>query len=190
MRKIGLLMVLIILITPLLKANNLTLGTPTINGSSISLTIKWDNSWYVNTGPSNWDAVWIFVKRQTCNQANQNPWIHADLSLGSITGSTLQVDVAADKKGAFVRRSTAGIGNITEETLTITLESAIGADNIGVYGIEMVNVPQGEFYIGDGRSSLNGFTNGNSENPLLINADKQTSGLGAKEIYQKTGLGS
>ena len=56
--------------------------------------------------------------------------------------------------------------------------------------MEMVNVPQGEFYIGDGRPDLNAFTDGNSDNPLHITASMQSNGLGAKTVYQKNGYGS
>lgn len=151
-----------------IKANNLVMGTPTISGSTVSFTIKWDNSWNVTSGPSNWDAVWIFLKRQTCDPANQNPWTHAMLagSGHSVTGSQLQVDLASDNEGVFVRRSAPGIGNITTATVTVTLATAIGADNIGLYGIEMVNIPQGSFYVGDGVSSNTFGDSGN--HPLQI----------------------
>mgnify|MGYP001023927254 CR=1 FL=1 len=117
-------------------ANNLVMGTPSINAASntISFTIKWDNSWYVSTGPSNWDAVWVFVKRQACNQATQNPWVHADLAAsGHSLSSTsqLQIDLASDNKGVFIRRNAAGKGNITQVTVTLTLASAVSTDNIG-----------------------------------------------------------
>ena len=173
-------------------ANNLVMGTPTINGSTISFTIKWNNSWYVTSGPSNWDAVWIFVKRQACDQPNQNPWMHGQLAASgqSVTGTQLRVDLAADQAGVFVRRSAAGMGNITEATVTLTLGTTINKDNIGVYGVEMVNVPEGQFYVGDGRSDRNGFTNGASDNPLLITSAIQSAGLGASSVYQKNSLGS
>ena len=174
------------------SANNLIMGTPTINGSTVSFTIKWDNSWKVTTGPSNWDAVWVFVKRQTCVSGATSPWIHADLAISghTVTGSQLQVDAVSDNKGVFIRRNAAGLGNINQATVTLTLASAIGSDNIGVYGVEMVNIPQGQFYIGDGRSDLRAFTDGNTDNPKLIDATVQTNGLGAASNYQKQGLGS
>jgi formylglycine-generating enzyme required for sulfatase activity len=174
-------------------ANNLVMGTPSISGSTVSFTIKWDNSWLVTTGPSNWDAVWVFVKRQACDQASQNPWVHADLSgSGHSLSSTsqLQIDLASDNKGVFIRRSAAGIGNITQVTVTLTLASAINTDNIGVYGMEMVNVPEGQFYIGDGVNSQYRFTNGNTTSPKLITQAIDNAGLGARTNYNKDGLGS
>lgn len=183
-------------ITALTHANNLVMGTPTIIGSTISFTIKWDNSWRVTSGPANWDAVWIFVKRQTCDAATQHPWVHADLAASghSVTGTQLQVDLASDNKGVFVRRSAAGKGNITQVTVTLTLASAIGTDNIGLFGIEMVHVPQGEFYIGDGHPTAGpwqiNFTDGNTFNPKLITAAIQTAGIGASSQYSRVNSGS
>jgi formylglycine-generating enzyme required for sulfatase activity len=174
------------------SANNLVIGTPTISGNTISFTIQWDNSWRVSPAPSNWDAVWVFVKRQACDQPNENPWLHEVLASSghSVTGSQLQVDLPADQRGVFIRRNADGIGNITQSTVTLTLASNVGSDNIGLFGMEMVNVPQGEFYIGDGRTDLYGFSDGNSNNPLRITASMQTNGLGANTVYQKNGYGS
>lgn len=192
MKKNILLIILFFAISLESFANNLIMGTPTVSGSTVTFTIKWDNSWNVTTGPSNWDAVWIFVKRQTCVSGTTSPWVHADLANSghSVTGSQLQVDTVLDNKGVFIRMKTAGIGNIDQATVTLTLSSVIGSDNIGVYGMEMVNIPQGQFYIGDGRTDLRCFTDGNSTNPKLIDATVQSNGLGVAANYQKEGLGS
>lgn len=174
------------------QANNLVIGTPTISGRTISFTIQWDNSWRVSPAPSNWDAVWVFVKRQACDQPNENPWLHEVLASSghSVTGSQLQVDLPADKRGVFIRRNADGIGNITQSTVTLTLASDVNSDNIGLFGMEMVNVPQGNFYVGDGRPDLNAFTNGSTDSPLLITASLQANGLGASSNYQKNSYGS
>ena len=196
MRKLSLLFVLGLFLQLESNANNLVLGTPTVNGSNITFTIKWDNSWMVSTGPSNWDAVWIFVKRQTCNQATLNPWIHGTLAATghSVSGSQLQVDLASDNLGVFIRRVADGLGNITQATVTLSLASAVGSDNIGLYGIEMVNVPEGQFYIGDGEvnGGQNGwsFTDGNTTNPKLITQAIQQSGIGAVGNYSRANIGS
>jgi len=196
MKKLGFLLSFVLVFVLNSKANNLIMGTPTISGSTISFTIQWDNSWKVATGPSNWDAVWVFVKRQHCDQPNQNPWTHENISSSgnTVNGTQLQIDLPSDNKGVFIRRSSDGIGNISQATVTLTLSSAVGSDNIGVFGMEMVAVPQGQFYVGDGNnpSSTNrhNFTDGNTTNPLLINSAKQSAGLGAKTVYQSEGFGS
>jgi len=198
MKKLGFLLSFVLVFVLNTKANNLIMGTPTISGSTISFTIQWDNSWKVATGPSNWDAVWVFVKRQHCDQPNQNPWTHENLSSTAsnhtVTGSQLQVDLPSDNRGVFIRRSSDGIGNISQATVTLTLSSAVGSDNIGVYGMEMVAVPQGDFYVGDGNNpsstGRHNFTDGSSNNPLLINSAKQAAGLGVATNYQKDGYAS
>ncbi|MFM1756694.1 MAG: hypothetical protein RL621_1667 [Bacteroidota bacterium] len=198
MKKVGFVLSFVLAFFINANANNLIMGTPVISGSTVSFTIQWDNSWKVATGPSNWDAVWVFVKRQNCDQPNQNPWIHADLSATAsshtVTGSQLQVDLPTDRKGVFIRRSSNGIGNISQATVTLTLATAVGSDNIGVFGMEMVAVPEGEFYIGDGNnpstSQYHNFTDGNSNNPLKITAAMQNAGIGAASNYQKENMGS
>lgn len=192
MKKIALISLLFLAINFQSFANNLIIGTPTVSGNTVTFTIKWDNSWYVTTGPSNWDAVWVFVKRQSCIANASSPWIHADLAASgnTVTGGVLQVEQVTDNKGVFIRRSAAGVGNITTATVTLTLSTAIGSDNIGVYGIEMVNIPEGDFYIGDGAPLYtHGFSDA-SGNPLLINATIQNAGLGAASNYQRDNLGS
>ena len=176
-------------------ANNLIIGTPTISGSTITFSIQWNNSWKVTTGPSNWDAEWVFIKRQACDQNNQNPWLHGVLaSTGHTTTSTqLGIDLASDNMGVFIKRSQDGIGNITQANVTLTLASTIGTDTIKVYGVEMVYVPQGQFYIGDGHPSAGdnvNFTDGNSFNPKLITAAIQANGIGASSVYSRASSGS
>ena len=176
-------------------ANNLIIGTPSINGSTITFSIAWNNSWKVTTGPSNWDAVWVFIKRQACDQNNQNPWLHGVLASSghSTTSSQLGIDLASDNMGVFIKRSEIGIGNITQTNVTLTLASAIGADNIKIIGVEMVYVPQGQFYIGDGHPSAGdnvNFTDGNTFDPKLITAAIQAAGIGASSTYSRANSGS
>lgn len=173
------------------RANNLIIGAPTASGNTISFTIQWDNSWYVPSGPSNWDAIWVFVKRQHCDANTQTGWMHETLNSTAanqtVTGSQLQVDLAtSDNLGVFVRRSAAGIGNIAQCTVTLTLSTPVNQDNIAVYGIEMVYVPEGQFYIGDG-ATQNSFADG-AGHPLLVTKAMQDAGIGSASNYG--GLGS
>jgi len=177
-------------------SNNLVMGTPTYSGSgrTISFTIKWDNSWKVTAAPANWDAIWVFVKRQHCDANSQTPWLHETLDITAsnhtVTGSVLQVDLASsDNLGVFIRRKAQGVGNISQETVTLTLSSNVGLDNIAVYGIEMVYVPEGQFYIGDGNGSDFRFSDGNTYNPKLITQAIQIAGLGAASNYQINSYG-
>lgn len=189
MKKIILFLFIFFQLIGKIYSNNLVMGTPTVSGSTVTFTVKWDNSWKVNAAPANWDAIWVFVKRQRCDANSQGPWLHATLNSTSsnhtVTGSTLQVDLASsDNLGVFIRRKDQGIGNISVETVTLTLSSAIiSSDNIAVYGIEMVYVPEGQFYIGDGNNDANQFKDGSSNNPKLITKAIQDAGIGIKTNY-------
>jgi formylglycine-generating enzyme required for sulfatase activity len=171
-----------------LMANNLTIGTPTVVGSNLQFTISWENSWNVSLSPGNYDAVWVFVKRQACVD---NLWTHSLLSTTSgnhsVTGGVLQVDAVADGMGVFIRRSALGNGTIATATVTLALQTAANAvDNFQVFGTEMVNIPQGDFFIGDNQ---NGFGQGAGQNSwgfknVLITNAIQTAGIGAAGNYK------
>ena len=184
-------------------ANNLNIGSTSFNASNktISFTISWENSWRVTTGPSNWDAVWIFVKRQACSTTNI--WASSLLSTTSADHTTsvgsgtnlLTVDATSDGMGVFIRRSalTTATGSISTHTITLKLNASSTTspaivptdnDNFKVMGLEMVYVPQGSFYLGDGRANALNFSAGNTPNTaLLIDAAKQNAGLGLATVY-------
>ena len=179
MKKIVYLSILLLLLYAKTYANNLVIGTPTYNGTTnkITFTVKWDNSWRVNSGPSNWDAVWLFVKRQPCGI--NGIWSHAVLSTTSSDHAVnssygLVVDAVADGMGVFIRRPASAsnaIGSLSgaiDVSLKLTstynpdlVGATSNSDNFKVIGIEMVYVPQGAFYLGDGRSdNSTNFSNG------------------------------
>ncbi len=183
-----------------LQANNLTIGASTYSSANQTLTfsVAWDNSWSINVGPSNWDAVWIFVKRQNCT--GNNNWVHQLLSTnsadhlaqnGGATSTIVAVDAVSDGMGVFVKRiGTNVVGNVTAQTITIKLAgtnptiTTSSSDNFEVLGVEMVYVPQGQFYIGDGRpTNTNNFSAGTNAQPLLITSAIQAAGLGTYDKY-------
>jgi formylglycine-generating enzyme required for sulfatase activity len=177
------------------RANNLSISAPTVVGSNLQFTISWNNSWNVSTSPNNHDAVWVFVKRQSCTD---NLWTHALVSTNSgnhsVTGGVLQVDAVTDGMGVFIRRSALGNGNIASATVTLALQTAAnGVDNFQVLGMEMVNIPQGDFFIGD---NINGVGQGSGTNSwgfrnVLITNAIQTAGIGAAPNYKSnSGNGS
>ena len=158
------------------NANNVEITGTSVSGSNITFNISWENSWYANVAPSNWDAVWVFIKYQDCNT---RLWAHASLSTLSAdhtAASPLQVDPVADGKGVFIRRSALGGGNISSTSITLKM-SGLGAGpyNFKVFGIEMVNAPQGAFEIGDGVSN-------STFNSISVTASSQSSGISAATI--------
>lgn len=182
------------------KANNLTIGTTTYSSSNqtLTFTVAWDNSWSISSGPSNWDAVWIFVKRQNCS--GNNNWVHQLVSAtssdhlaqtGGATSTVVAVNAVADRMGVFVRRiGTNVVGNVAAQTITLKLASTnpsittSTSDNFEVIGVEMVYVPQGQFYLGDGRATNStNFSAGTSNQPILITSTIQSNGLGTYNNY-------
>ena len=157
------------------KANNLTISGTSVTGSDITFTISWDNSWNANLAPANWDAVWVFVKYQDCNT---RLWAHAGLSTTAAdhsTSSPLQVDSVTDGRGVFIRRSAFGGGNISATSVTLKMTIPAGTYNYKVFGVEMVNAPQGAFDIGDATSV-------STYNSITVNAASQSGGITAAAI--------
>jgi len=133
----------------------------------LTFDIAWDNSWRVSTGPSNYDAVWIFVKYQKVPVGAPNcesylEWHHAKMKNNSSefsVGSPLTYNFVSDSVGIFLYRATDGIGNIDTTHVTIQVNLPIPTSpydsiyNFKVFAIEMVYIPQGAFELGDGISS-------------------------------------
>jgi len=148
-------------------ANNLLIENVTLENRNptnktvvVEFDISWDNSWRTKV---NHDAAWITVRlhgtstspvvKKLCElkSAGINP---LDSSYGSNSG--IEIDVPADKKGAFIRSSAFGTNatlGSTNVRLMVDYNSCgfASTDNVvaSVFGIEMVFVPEGAFYAGD-----------------------------------------
>jgi hypothetical protein len=203
MKQVFLLLVASLLFISQTFANNLVIsGTPSYSSANqtLTFTMAWDNSWSINAGPANWDAVWIFVKRQNCS--GNNAWVHQKLSItngdhlaklasNSATSTDVQVDAVTDGMGVFVRRiGTNVVGNVPSQIVTIKLAgtnpsiTTSNTDNFEILGVEMVYVPQGQFYAGDGRATnTSNFSTGATTQPVLVTSTTQTNGIGAALNY-------
>ncbi|WP_147678029.1 SUMF1/EgtB/PvdO family nonheme iron enzyme [Algibacter pacificus] len=130
----------------------------------VEFDLSWENSWRISTGPSNWDAAWIFVKYRT----NNGDWRHANLNqVNSVTAAGSTLEVSSDNKGAFIYRDTDGNGTINFSDIQLRWDygSINTADilDIQVFAIEMVYVPEGPFYVGGtSGDEKNKFYNGGS----------------------------
>ena len=152
------------------NANNVQITGTQVSGSNITFDITWDNSWNASVAPNNWDGVWVFIKYQDCNT---RLWAHAGLSIlagDHTTSSPLQVDPVTDGRGVFIRRSSIGGGTVPLTSVTLKMTIPAGVFNYKVFGIEMVNVPQAQFQIGDGIST-------STFSSININATSQSGGL-------------
>jgi formylglycine-generating enzyme required for sulfatase activity len=153
-----------------LNANDLSISNLVTATDKVTFNMEWKNSWNINNLSR--DAVWVFIKYQDCG-GSERTWDHLNLSSNSAdhsvtSGSLLQIDAVNDKKGVFIRRSTFGGGDISTHTIELIFDVAF-ADitniNFDVIGIEMVYIPQGAFFAGDGNgvgSSLNSFASGST----------------------------
>ena len=167
-----------------------------------------DNSWRTQT---NYDAVWVFMKYSTDGGATRH---HASMSGSGINPpgfsipsqfqSQFEIMVPSDQKGFFLQRSGQASGSIALTGVQFVWN--YGLDGVSaavaqaantlhtIYGVEMVYIPQGAFYAGDG--SLNSsteyaFTQGSASTaPWYIqneNAIQTTGNASGSYYYQNTG---
>jgi formylglycine-generating enzyme required for sulfatase activity len=165
---------------------------------TVQFDLTWENSWRLSSGPSNWDAAWVFMKYRVGN----GEWKHAKLNntghtMGSGTPSThtiglLNDDAAFDATnnpcvGMFVYRSEASSGTFTNTG--VKLRWNYGANGIGdgvsidvkVFAIEMVYVAQGAFNVGGGGGSF-AFTS-----TTINTADARFTPVGSGTLGGKAG---
>lgn len=159
------MLILLIVGSGLLNANNIQISNValtsqnTVNNTTlIRFDASWENSWRTNTMESNWDAIWVFAKYRI---KGQSTWNHATFDLTGHTGPlACKIDSVTDGKGVFIRAASAmSLQNVNYTN--INLRWNYGTDglqdndsvDICVFAIEMVYVPQGSYYLGDGYSS-------------------------------------
>lgn len=148
----------------MLAANNISVSNVSLTGKNtttdtyqVQFDIGWDNSWRTSSGEANYDAAWIFIKFRLDPLL---PWNHATLSAtGHVQPVGATITVPTDLKGAFLFRSADGSGNVGFNNAQLQWNyGASGVpDNavieVRVMAIEMVQVPQGPFFIGDGTTT-------------------------------------
>jgi formylglycine-generating enzyme required for sulfatase activity len=161
---------LLLLCTASLKANDLQIANITTNVSgsttTVSFDISWKNSWRGGIA-NNYDAAWVFIKYKDDN----GEWHHLNLTgANNSAGAPLTIEAPGDKKGVFVYRAADGIGDVGPVNVTVGVQQQAGNYDIKVFGIEMVFVPQGSFFLGGffGSSLFKGTTAGVYE-PYFIN---------------------
>jgi len=171
------------------EANNIQITNLSLaNQSSVTKTVEvkfdvsWENSWRLTNGPANWDAAWLFVKFHS----GDNNWRHAFLSTNdndhvAPVGSTIRVGLTSTNgMGVFIYRSSPGSGNVDYSNVHLLWRygdngvSDAALVSVDVTGIEMVYVPEGSFYLGDGRTNISAFSDGGSTTsdlPFLVTGE-------------------
>lgn len=156
------------------SGNNIQIDTqPELTGQDlvnhtcyIRFDMSWENSWRTSSGPSNWDAAWVFVKYQ---KQGQTTWNHAYLSTTDTDHSIIADNGVAgtfktgvtngNGMGVFVYRANDGTGNINWDSIKVKWnygDNGLLDDEyvkIIVFAVEMVYIPGGSFYAGDGTTT-------------------------------------
>ena len=182
-----LLSLLLLSVLHTIQANNITVSNVvrmSVNtaqhSSMIRFDVNWDNSW---RDASNYDAAWVFIKFRTTGSSGA--WSHATLNYvdgvndGHTPATGSVINTSTDGKGVFIYRNAIGSG--TNTFSNVQLRWNYGADgvadnstvDIAVSGIEMVYVPQGSYFLGDGSvTNVQGqFEDGVSTAPLQITSE-------------------
>jgi formylglycine-generating enzyme required for sulfatase activity len=157
------------------------------NTMAVTFNLRWNYSWRLASGPSNWDAVWVFVKYRR----NGGAWAHASLMDTGHTapaGATLTpalrtsgtaFNIATNPAvGAFVYKNAPGFGpnNFTGVKLlwNYVQDGVAQGDSVAfqIHAVHMVYVPPGAFYAGDNNASTSSYRQGSSDNdPWYISGE-------------------
>lgn len=161
--------------------------------------VSWDSSWRndipgeTHAGPGNYDAAWVFVKYRV----NDGPWKPAALSLkpgdhAVPAGVGLSVGQTDGKGvGVFIYRAENGMGGFSAKNLGLSwLRAADGVAEDGqvsvkVFALEMVYVPEGAFWLGDGLTDMAQFYGGGGgRSPFKVTSEAAiTIGTAAGNLY-------
>ncbi len=169
-------------------ANGLNISNLSVNQTAQTVTfdITWNNSW---RDAENWDAAWIFVKWRQCNVPNATTWSHGLIST-TLTNHTFPtifeptqsdgtapgIDASPNNTGVMIRRTNNGFGTVSGTiTLLVTNLPTSGDFDFRVFGIEMVFIPQGNFYAGDQASSSYIRTSTSDNSPKLFSSEASTT---------------
>ncbi len=173
--------------TAQLTGQNTSAGTNNAaNFTFVRFNLSWSNSWRVGSGPSNWDAAWIFVKYRIegGTGCTAGTWQHATLSTNnadhSITtdnGTPGTFTTTSDGKGVFVYRAGNGTGSINWQQILLRwnygTDGVFDACNVSVkvFAVETVYIPTGSFYVGDGATNSGQFRTGTSGGPFQVTSE-------------------
>jgi len=179
---LGLLCMLLLLGIPSVHANFINVQNTTLTGQNTStgsiqvqFDLSWENSWRDSI---NYDGAWVFIKYRI----GTGVWQHAHLNnvnftLGTGTSHAIRVAPLTStniRTGAMIHRNTGGFGNFNASG--IELQWLYGSQSVSdaealaaqlrVFAIEMVYIPDGNFFVGDGLTVRGHFHNGSQ--PIQI----------------------
>lgn len=174
MKKYIFLLALSCLFPAAMRANALVVDNLSVDqaAGTVTMTVAWSNSWNINVEPNNWDAVWVFVKFRQCGVDPNTEWSHGLMST-TLADHTIPVallatdrngvsnilDAAPNNTGIMLKHS--AIGTVASAgpytiTLRVTNLPAVGTSiDVKVFGIEMVYIPTGNYWVGDNTRQSN-----------------------------------
>jgi hypothetical protein len=155
----------------------------------IQFDVSWDNSWRntdIQGSTQNYDGVWIFAKfRHACAKDSVFPsassykhmWLANSghtIPVGA-TGELGSTTIGGNERnlGIFLYRSADGSGTFTLTGVKLkwdVVAQGITHDvwDIQVFAIEMVYIPEGSYYLGDGVSGNRFYAAPTASNPFLV----------------------
>jgi len=170
-----------------LRIENVTVAPRDAKTAAVKFDISWGNSWRHG---SFHDAAWVVFKVQA---GDKSPWQHVRLVADKVVnptgygqqkgGTPLEFVVPAGDDGfvgMFVRRAGEGKGPVAAKGGTAAWDLTASKDipkhlkgaSIRAFGIEMVYVAEGPFYLGSGGTELNAFyeyaEGGEQRRPYLV----------------------
>ena len=199
---------LVILFSGLLQtisASDLSISKPILynhdNSAYAVFNVAWENAW---SNSKNNDALWLFFKSISPNQGYEHIQVakegHAIISVFS-EDLTLDIDVPDDGVGLFLYPTGSYRGDIQA---TVRVEFARGSFmnvdpqrwDFTAYGIEMVNIPGGEYSLGDPDTTALAFgsfyapnDNGRFGSLIEINAEEQSLNVGEQgDLFYRSGV--
>lgn len=145
-----------------------------LSDNQIAFRISWDNAWNLSpeNSPGNHDAVWVFGKVFF-------PRRH----LGILSAFSPELDVFVPENGTGVMLKTKSYGQtgVANAACTLTVSMPPGTGSVRFYAVEMVYVPAGPFFLGDGASKF-ALSAGNGE-PLEVKSEAALNpGNGAGDL--------
>lgn len=174
------LLLLLLAVTVVCKANNIRINITSFDAvtNTLQVSLGWDNSWRDQTGNFR-DAAWVFVKYKDVTDATWKHGVlvapagtNAIVS-DTLSGSNVKFEILgknantspAGSRGLIVRRQNNPVGtsaSLPEYTgvynvamkvnlkLSLPTGTVLVNPEFKVFALEMVDIPAGSFYAGDG----------------------------------------
>lgn len=159
MKRVIFLFVIFIQLLFCATANNIqvTNVSTVITGSvvQVQFDLSWENSWRT-ASTNNWDGAWVFLKFKD----NDGNWKHLKFTTSNNVippgyTATFPSNDSESGIGMMIYRSANGFGNVNLVGVRAGITSYPGIYDIKAFAIEMVYIPQGSFWVGDGETGLN-----------------------------------